>query len=37
MITEEGTHDELIAIGKGYAKLYEVQSRYYQEGGNKDE
>lgn len=33
-ITEEGTHDTLLAAGGGYAKLYEVQSRYYREGRN---
>lgn len=31
-ITEEGTHESLLAAGGGYAKLFEVQSRYYQEG-----
>lgn len=31
-IAEEGTHDSLLALGGEYAKLYEVQSRYYQEG-----
>ena len=28
-IVEEGTHDELIKKGGKYAKLYEMQSRYY--------
>jgi len=37
VIAEEGTHDELIALGGGYAGLFEVQSRYYREGGNEDE
>lgn len=32
VITEEGTHDELIAKKGGYAKLFDVQARYYQEG-----
>lgn len=32
VIAEEGTHDELIAKGGSYAKLFEVQARYYQEG-----
>lgn len=32
-IAEEGTHQSLLDFGGGYAKLFEVQSRYYQEGG----
>ena len=31
-IKEEGTHESLLAFGGEYAKLFEVQSRYYQEG-----
>ena len=31
-ITEEGTHESLLASGGEYAKLFEVQSRYYREG-----
>lgn len=31
-IAEEGTHEALLARGGGYAKLFEVQSQYYQEG-----
>ena len=32
-ILEEGTHDQLLQKGGGYAVLFEIQSRYYQEGG----
>lgn len=35
-ITEEGTHDQLLAQGGSYAKLFAVQSRYYKEGGKED-
>lgn len=34
-IAEEGTHQSLLDLGGGYAKLFEVQSRYYQEGGEQ--
>lgn len=33
-ITEEGTHDFLLGKGGAYSALYEVQSRYYQQGRN---
>lgn len=33
VIAEEGTHDELLAKNGAYANLFEVQSRYYREGG----
>ena len=36
-IQEEGTHEELLRKGGEYAKLYEVQSQYYKEGGDHDE
>lgn len=32
-IAEEGTHDQLLMVGGEYAKLFEIQSRYYREGG----
>ena len=31
-IAEEGTHDSLLRAGGEYARMYHVQSRYYQEG-----
>lgn len=33
-IAEEGSHQELMALGGGYAKMYEIQSRYYKKGGD---
>lgn len=32
-IREEGTHDQLLQRSGGYAALFAIQSRYYQEGG----
>ena len=31
-VAEEGTHEQLIKQGGGYAQLFEVQSQYYREG-----
>ena len=28
-ITEEGSHDQLMALGGQYAQMYEVQSKWY--------
>lgn len=36
-IKEEGTHEQLLELGGGYAALFEIQSRYYQEGRDMDE
>ena len=33
VIAEEGTHEQLLNLGGEYAKLFHVQARYYQEGG----
>ncbi|BAR06464.1 ABC transporter [Scardovia inopinata] len=36
-IAEEGDHDSLMALGGDYARLFTVQSKYYQEGEEKNE
>ena len=36
-IAEEGTHEELLQKGDAYAKLFNVQARYYQEGRDLDD
>lgn len=33
VIAEEGTHEQLLAAQGGYAKLFHIQARYYQEEG----
>lgn len=35
-IAEEGSHENLLKLGKEYAHLFEVQARYYQEDYRKD-
>lgn len=36
VIVEEGTHEQLLANKGGYAELFHIQARYYQEGGELD-
>lgn len=36
-IKEEGTHEELMKLNGRYAKLYELQSKYYREENRKEE
>ncbi len=36
-IGEEGTHEELLQKGGSYARLFEIQSKYYKEGEGEDE
>lgn len=33
---EEGTHEELMAAGKKYRELFDIQSKYYKEGVSTD-
>lgn len=35
-IAEEGTHEELLALGGRYAYLFNLQSKYYREGAMED-
>ncbi len=35
-IAEEGSHESLLKLNGEYAKLFEIQSRYYREGGDRD-
>jgi len=37
VIAEEGTHESLVKNGGKYAELFEIQSRYYREGGLDNE
>lgn len=36
-ICESGTHEELLKLGGKYAELFEIQSKYYREGGENGE
>ena len=36
-ILEEGTHEQLMEKGGRYSQLFNVQSQYYQEGGEVNE
>lgn len=36
-IAEEGTHESLLALGGQYARLFHIQSKYYQEGAKEDD
>ncbi|MDE6641849.1 MAG: ABC transporter ATP-binding protein/permease [Acetatifactor sp.] len=36
-LAESGTHDELLALGGRYRELFDIQSKYYKEGGDSDD
>ena len=36
-ITESGSHEELMRLGGGYARMFDMQSVWYSEGGTADE
>lgn len=36
-IAEEGTHESLLKLGGEYAKLFQVQARYYKENFNRED
>ena len=33
-LAESGTHEELMALGGRYRELFDIQSKYYKEGGD---
>lgn len=36
-VAEEGTHEELMALGKSYAELFRIQSKYYVDSREQNE
>lgn len=36
-LAESGTHEELMALGGRYQELFDIQSKYYKEGGDSHE